>query len=68
MLQAGPPSLHYYCAVVNDLGKILTLFCSTCFLSLYDEVTNVLCVSLKQRITTAFASVDRLCSGLFGQN
>jgi hypothetical protein len=28
------------------------------FLSLYDEVTNVLCVSLKQRITTAVASVD----------
>jgi hypothetical protein len=28
------------------------------FLSLYAEVTNVLCVSLKQRITTALASVD----------
>jgi hypothetical protein len=28
------------------------------FLSLYDEVTNVLCVSLKQRITTAVACVD----------
>jgi hypothetical protein len=28
------------------------------FLSLYDEVTNVLCVSLKQRITTAVASVE----------
>jgi hypothetical protein len=27
------------------------------FLSLYDEVTNILCVSLKQRITTAVASV-----------
>jgi hypothetical protein len=28
------------------------------FLSLYDEVTNVLCVSLKQRIATDSASVD----------
>jgi hypothetical protein len=28
------------------------------FLSLYDEVTNVLCMSLKQLITTAVASVD----------
>jgi hypothetical protein len=28
------------------------------FLSLYDEVTIFLCVSLKQRITTAVASVD----------
>jgi hypothetical protein len=28
------------------------------FLSLCDEVTNILCVSLKQRITTAVASVD----------
>jgi hypothetical protein len=28
------------------------------FLSLYGEVTNVLCVSLRQRITTAVASVD----------
>jgi hypothetical protein len=28
------------------------------FLSLYDEVTNVLCVTLKQRITTAIGNFD----------
>jgi hypothetical protein len=28
------------------------------FLSVHDKVTNVLCMSLKQRTTTDFASVD----------
>ena len=31
----------YWNKIINDLAKILTWFCSTCF-----EVTNVLCVSL----------------------
>jgi hypothetical protein len=36
----------YWNEIINDLAKILTSVCSTRFLSLYDEVTDVLCVSL----------------------
>jgi hypothetical protein len=32
--------------IINDLAKIRTWVCSKWFFGLYDEVTNVLCVSL----------------------
>ena len=38
--------MFYWNEIINDLAKIFTWFCSACFLSLYDEVTNVLLVSL----------------------
>jgi hypothetical protein len=41
---------HFQCCIEKKLlmiwPKYFTWFCSACFVSLYDEVTNMLCVSL----------------------